>query len=171
MNTDFELAYRQVKNPLYAFALDLTRQPVEAKELLQETLLRAFRSYNRFVKGTNFLAWTKTIMRNCFINEYRRINRQGRHLDRFAINGAGWYGKAVENEGLSELAFEELQAVVDKLPDLYRIPFLKVYEGYSYQEIADELDLPVGTVKSRVFVARRKLMDKLDRLEIKPESK
>ncbi|MEO0789514.1 MAG: RNA polymerase sigma factor, partial [Bacteroidota bacterium] len=108
--------------------------------------------------GTNFKAWAVTIMRNIFINNYRKKVRRNLIIDQtpnnYYINSSE---RTVGNDGESEVTFNELQELVDRLPDDFRVPFLMAYQGFKYDEIAEQLGSPLGTIKSRIFFARKKL--------------
>jgi RNA polymerase sigma-70 factor (ECF subfamily) len=156
---EFEMKYDSVYQPLYGFAMRLTRNAEDARDLMQETALRAYDNISRFRPGTNFKAWISTILRNQFINTYRKKrtrNRVEAPVEDFMY--------VVENEQTRNLAhsnimMDELNTLVEQLSDTYRIPFEMFYNGYHYKEIADHLDLPIGTVKSRLFFARQQLRE------------
>lgn len=154
---EFNRQYSRLEGLLFSFALKLTSNREDAKDIFQETLLRAFANRNRFTLGTNFKAWITTILRNCFINNYRRQrtrNKVEQPLDQnleFALK------KAVINDGPSQLMLEELDQLFEQLDNDHRLPFELYYKGHEYREIADMLELPIGTVKSRIFFARKKL--------------
>ncbi|MCC6753918.1 MAG: RNA polymerase sigma factor [Saprospiraceae bacterium] len=143
---------------LQNFAFSLTRDEEDAKDLCQETAYRALSNRDKFQAGTNFKAWLITIMKNIFINNYRRKVKGGIVSDnsenQYYINSMS---NAVQNRADSDIMMKELNSMVDGLDDSLRIPFVRYYHGFKYQEIADELKLPLGTVKSRIFFARKAL--------------
>lgn len=143
---------------LQNFAYSLTRDQEDAKDLCQETAFRALSNKDKFQTGTNFKAWLITIMKNIFINNYRRKVKGGIVSDnsenQYYLNSIN---NSVMNRGDSDIIMKELNAMVESLDDSLRIPFLRYYHGFKYQEIADELQLPLGTVKSRIFFARKAL--------------
>ena len=148
----------KISNSLRAFSLKLTGNTDDAEDLYQDTALRIMTNAEKYNPGTNFKAWAVTIMRNIFINNYRKKVRRNLIIDQtpnnYYINsGEGSTG----NDGESRIAFKELQEMVDSLPDDFRIPFMMAYQGYKYDEIAEELGSPLGTIKSRIFFARKKL--------------
>jgi RNA polymerase sigma-70 factor (ECF subfamily) len=148
----------KISNSLRAFSLKLTGNMDDAEDLYQDTALRIMTNADKYNPGTNFKAWAVTIMRNIFINNYRKKVRRNLIIDQtpnnYYINsGEG----AIGNDGESRVAFKELQEMVDSLPDDFRIPFMMAYQGYKYDEIAEELGSPLGTIKSRIFFARKKL--------------
>lgn len=160
---DFNRTLRDHDSPLTAYAFSLTRDYNNAHDLLQETYCRAIANREKFLEGTNLKAWLLTIMRNIFINDYRRRMKHHTVLDRtdnlYLINSSQDFAA---NEAEEAFIMEDLQAAIKTLSPEYRVPFLKHFQGYKYQEIAEELRLPLGTVKSRIFFARKQLKDYLD---------
>ncbi len=148
----------KISSSLRAFSLKLTGNSVDAEDLYQDTAVRIITNAEKYKQGTNFKAWAVTIMRNIFINNYRKKMRRNMIIDQtpnnYYINSGG---QTVVNEGESSVAFGELYAMVDSLPEEFKRPFMMAYYGYKYEEIAEELDSPLGTIKSRIFFARKKL--------------
>lgn len=157
MNTMYQ-QLEKVRNSLKAFSLKLTGNEVDANDLYQDTALRIISNADKFQPGTNFKAWAVTIMRNIFINNYRKKVRRGTILDQtpnnYYLNSGA---KIIENSGESNASYKELLKMVSKLPEEFKRPFWMAYKGYKYDEIAEQLDAPLGTIKSRIFFARRKL--------------
>lgn len=147
-----------ISGSLRAFSLKLTGNASDAEDLYQDTALRIITNADKYRQGTNFKAWAVTIMRNIFINNYRKKVRRNMIIDQtpnnYYLNSGD---KTVVNEGESNVAFKELLNMVDRLPEDFRKPFMMAYKGYKYEEIADELESPLGTIKSRIFFARKKL--------------
>jgi RNA polymerase sigma-70 factor (ECF subfamily) len=147
---------------LHSFAYNLTKNTEDAKDLYQETTYRALFNRDKFQQGTNFKAWMFTIMKNIFINNYRKKIKANTILDttdnQYYINSGSY---ATGNAAEGSIMLKELNTMVDALDDSIRVPFLMHFEGFKYQEIADELELPLGTVKSRIFFARKELKDKI----------
>lgn len=147
------------KDGLRYFAISLTRNENDSDDLLQETLLKAFTYKDRFKENTNLKAWLYTIMKNIFINNYRRTNKAKTILDHSPNT---YYINLPQNaksvDPASQLSFKEISKTINKLDNDYKIPFNMYFEGYKYKEIADDLNLPIGTVKSRIFLARKQLM-------------
>lgn len=143
---------------LKSFALKLTSNTDDASDLFQDTVIRILANSEKFKEGTNFKAWSLTIMRNIFINDYRKRVRRNMIIDQtpneYYINSGD---RVVENEGEQNISIKELMGMVNTLPDDFRTPFMMAYEGYKYEEISEELDSPLGTIKSRIFFARKKL--------------
>ncbi len=148
----------RISNSLRAFSLKLTGNHVDAEDLFQDTAVRIMTNADKYNQGTNFKAWAVTIMRNIFINNYRKKIRRNMIIDQtpnnYYLNSGD---KAVDNDGETNVTFNELMALVDALPEDFRRPFMMAYEGYKYEEIAEELGSPLGTIKSRIFFARKKL--------------
>lgn len=149
---------------LKPFAITLTRDNEAAKDLLQETLYRALANQDKYNAGTNIKAWLYTIMRNIFINNYRRKAKQSTILDstanEFLINQSQG---AVANEAITSINLKEVQQAVYGLPQIFRNPFLLYFDGYKYHEIADMLGEPLGTIKSRIHFARKLLKAQIQR--------
>jgi RNA polymerase sigma-70 factor (ECF subfamily) len=152
---------------LYHLALGLCRNRPDAEDLVQETLLRAFRRFDRFTPGTNCLAWLTTILRNIFINEVTRRRRVILVADEDALEehaAANWErgGQAAGSPEDEYLDHRCLLEALDRLPLRYReVIFLAAVEGLSYREIALRCEVPIGAVMSRVFRARRRLLKAL----------
>lgn len=149
---------------LKPFAVSLTRDQESAKDLLQETLFRALANRDKYNVGTNIKAWMYTIMRNIFINDYRKKARQNTVFDNTPNDYLLDYNQqAVSNTAEKSLSLKEIQSSINKLPDIFKQPFLLYYEGYKYNEIADDLKEPLGTIKSRIHFARKLLKEQLNR--------
>lgn len=142
--------------------MNLTRNAEDANDLMQETILRAFKNRAGFRTGSNFKAWISMIMRNTFINGHRKEKRKWEFEKEF-INDAGTTtGRSiVENEGESNQMIEELNEMIQELNEDLRTSFLLSYLGYKYEEIAQKLNLPLGTVKSKIFYAKKQLRAKV----------
>jgi RNA polymerase sigma factor (sigma-70 family) len=143
---------------LKPFAITLTRDQEAAKDLFQETLFRALANKDKYNVGTNIKAWLYTIMRNIFINNYRRKSKQKTIFDstpnEFLLNNSQ---AVVAGTAESNLRIKDIQAAIYSLPDLFRNPFLLYFEGFKYHEIAEMLREPLGTIKSRIHFARKLL--------------
>ncbi len=149
---------------LKPFAVTLTRDHETAKDLLQETMYRALANKDKYNVGTNIKAWLYTIMRNIFINDYRRKAKQSTVLDNsmndFLLNSNQL---SIANKAETNLQLKEIQQAVYNLPDIFRNPFMLYVEGYKYNEIATMLKEPLGTIKSRIHFARKLLKEQLTR--------
>jgi RNA polymerase sigma factor (sigma-70 family) len=149
---------------LRPFATTLTHDAEAAKDLFQETMYRALANKEKYNVGTNIKAWLYTIMRNIFINNYRRRSKQNIVLDNtpndFLLN---YNQVTVANAAISIMNSKEIQEAIFNLPDIFKNPFLLYYEGFKYHEIADMLHEPLGTIKSRIHFARKLLKAHIER--------
>ncbi len=150
--------FDQMTPVLNTFAYNLTKNSEDAKDLYQETAFRAITNKEKFRVGTNFKAWLFTIMKNIFINNYRKKMKANTIMDStdndYYINS----GKnVVSNQAESNIMMRELKRMIKGLDDTIKVPFVMHFNGYKYQEIADYLGLPLGTIKSRIFFARKEL--------------
>ena len=158
----FEQELLRAQDDLLRFALKLTADHDDAQDLLQETSLKALDNREKYTPATNFKGWLYTIMRNLFINNYRKVMRDNTFVDRtenlYHINLS-------EDSGFesTEKAYDikEIHRAVHALPKEYRIPFAMHISGFKYREIVEKLNLPIGTVKSRIFFTRQKLQREL----------
>jgi len=159
---DFRNRLLGLQDNLLSFALKLTANKEDAHDLLQDTTCKALANEDKFVEDANFKSWVFTIMRNIFINNYRRIVRTQTTIDRsddlYQLNLP-----QAENPDTPESAYalKEVMAAVKGLSDDYRQPLVMHISGYKYQEIADALGIPLGTVKSRIFFAKKRLQEEL----------
>jgi len=149
---------------LKPFAINLTRDTEAANDLYQETLYKALANKEKYNTGTNIKAWLFTIMRNIFINDYRRKAKQKTIFDStpndYLIN---LKQATVRNAAESELQTKEIQSAIHQLPEIFKTPFLLYFDGYKYHEIAEVLDEPLGTIKSRIHFARKLLKEQISR--------
>lgn len=145
---------------LKPFAITLTRDPEEAKDLFQETLFRALANKEKYNGGTNIRAWLYTIMRNIFINNYRRKVKQ--NLVTYKAPEDLPEVKAATGSIESDLNTKQILQLIHKLPEIFRFPFMLYFEGFKYHEIADIMREPLGTIKSRIHFARKMLKTELD---------
>jgi RNA polymerase sigma-70 factor, ECF subfamily len=164
---EFEQLLTPLLDSLYGAALRITRDPSEAEDLIQETVLKAYRFFDRFQPGTNFRAWLLRVMTNLYINRYRRAERQGERVDLDDEEDVWIWAKAWEQAGnnaaydpekhvLSKLGEETICAAINALPAEFRVVVtLADVEELSYEEIARALEIPVGTVKSRLYRGRK----------------
>ena len=144
-------------------AVSLTRDRDSALDLLQETLYRALVNQDKYNLGTNIKAWLYTIMRNIFINDYRRKTKQRAVFENTTDEQFVNLNKGVANEGESNIRMKEIKQAVEQLPEIYKTPFKLYFDGYHYNEIAKSLKEPLGTIKSRIHFARKLLKDQLSR--------
>lgn len=144
-------------------ALNLTRNLDDAKDLIQETLMKALLNKEKFKAGTNLKAWLYTIMRNSFINNYNKITKRNTTLDNTdQITFLNTDDRFVaQNSATGSFAMNDINKAIEYLNDEYRTPFMMYYTGYKYLEIADKLQIPIGTVKNRIHIARKELKEML----------
>ncbi len=147
-----------LENSLKYYALSLTSDMDRANDLVQETFLKALTYQDKFAADTNFKAWVYTIMKNTFINDYRKAAKSRNSL---TGSNSEFHLKITKDRMYpspdSFYSSNEIEKSISALEDEYRIPFQMFLDGYKYKEIADKLDLPLGTVKSRIFFTRKKL--------------
>ncbi len=162
--TEIEFTHKilSLEDNLERFALSLTADRDEAKDLLQETYLKAITHRDKFEEYTNLKAWIYTIMKNTFINNYRKAVRENTTIDTtkdlYYLNNAKTSSMPHPD---SDFRTQEIKSQIEALDDDFKIPFKMHTQGYKYKEIADHLDLKIGTVKSRIFFTRKKLMEAL----------
>jgi RNA polymerase sigma-70 factor (ECF subfamily) len=166
----FEREAIPLLSELYGGALRLTRNPTDAEDLLQETFLRAYRGFASFKEGTNLRAWLYRILTNAFINIYRKRQREPQTVSDSDVEEWYLYDKlgaegaeaSAEAQVLDSLPDEDVQEALASLPDQFRLAVLLAdVEGFSYKEIAEILDVPIGTVMSRLHRGRRALERRL----------
>lgn len=158
---EFHKALLKLEHYLKLFAYNFTRNSQDAEDLAQETMLKALTYRQQYKPQTNFKAWVFTIMRNIFINQYRRKIKASTIFDSrkelyLLPNSAENY-----DHPMNYMLGKDIDRQMKRLEDEYRRPFQMHFEGFKYQEIAEKLEIPIGTVKSRIFAARKKLMQVL----------
>ncbi|MES2458112.1 MAG: RNA polymerase sigma factor [Bacteroidota bacterium] len=147
---------------LEAFAIKFTNNVEDANDLVQDTIIKAFRYHYLYKPGTNIRAWLFTIMKNTFINNYRKGVRKTAVIDTTEdLSSFQLVGSAHRNQSENKFMMEDINKALAKLQSAYSVPFLRYFEGYKYHEIAQELNIPIGTVKTRIHVARRFLKGQL----------
>ena len=171
MREAFEVLALEHFDALYNTAVRLTRNPSEAQDLVQETFLKAFRFYHRFEPGTNIKAWLFTILRNTYINVYRKAARQQQvdfdqvapfYADTSDSDPPAWTDRATMEEMLRHVVQDDVKRALESLPEEYRmVVLLADLEDFAYKEIAEIVGCPVGTVMSRLFRGRRLLRKSL----------
>ncbi|MES2618822.1 MAG: sigma-70 family RNA polymerase sigma factor [Bacteroidota bacterium] len=158
----FEQMIQNETSAMKSLAMQLTKNIEDCNDLVQETILKALRYKDKFSEGTNFKGWLLTIMKNTFINNYRRMVKRNTFLD--ATDNTYFLDLPSHNtENQAELKFirKDLEVAIGALPTELKVTFMLNIEGFKYHEIAEELNIPIGTVKTRIFVARRILRKKL----------
>lgn len=170
-NAEFTTEAMQYAQSLYSTALRMTRNQSDAEDLVQETYLKAFRSYGSFETGTNLKAWLFRILTNTFINTYRAKQRRPQESDLGSVEDLFLYKRLPSLAGLSESAEEhlldlfpaaEVREAIENLPETFLLPMLlNDVEGFSYKEVAEILDIPIGTVMSRLHRGRKTMQEAL----------
>lgn len=151
-----------LQQKMFSYALTLTANEEDANDLVQETNFRALSSREKFVMNTNFSAWMHTIMRNSFINNYRRkykMRQAPMLVDEVSYLSNMYYTH--DSPDVIHYA-NEITSNMNRLDDDFKRPLTMHMEGFKYKEIADKLDMPIGTVKSRIFFGRKKLQKMID---------
>ena len=160
MNTIFEQALTEQRDALCRYAYLLTTDNNKADDLVQETFYKALKYRNRFQSNSNLKAWLFTIMKNTFINDYRRQGRINSVIDadahEFVVNN-----RKSDDNPERNFRLKEVNNMINSLEPAYKVPFLMYENGYKYQEISNELGLCLGTVKSRIHFSRKKLVKML----------
>ena len=161
-NDSFKDRLLGLQGNLLSFAYQLTTNREQAQDLLQDTTLKALDNEDKYVDNVNFKGWIFTIMRNIFINNYRQTVRKATVIDQTEDL---YHLNISQDSGLDtpegSYAVKEISTALNEFSDDYRIPFNMFVAGYKYNEIADKMGLPLGTVKSRIFFARKKLREQL----------
>jgi RNA polymerase sigma-70 factor (ECF subfamily) len=166
----FEAEVMPMLPSMYSGALRLTRNPTDAEDLVQETFLRAYRGFAGFEPGTNLKAWLYRILMNTFINTYRKKQREPQTISEDEVEDWYLYSKMVdggaepsaETSVIEALPDEDVQAALQSLPEQFRTAVLLAdVEGFSYKEIAAIMDVPIGTVMSRLHRGRKALEKRL----------
>ncbi len=170
---EFDILLRENINGMFSLALRMTRNQLDAEDLVQDTSLKAFRYFHKFDQGTNFRAWIYRILTNNFINFYRKNQKQPAQIEienvsfKLKQEGAGFWNRLNDrNNGFDydDLFDDEINAAIDKLPEEYRIVLLLAdVEGLSYKEISEVIEHPLGTVMSRLHRGRKMLQRSLRR--------
>lgn len=154
---------------LYAAAMRMTRNPADAEDLVQETMLKAYRAYDTFQEGTNLKAWLYRILTNTYINRYRKAQRRPTETDLGEVEDLYLYrrlgsedtadmARSAEDQLMEGLVESDIKEAVESLPEHFRLPVLLAdLEGFSYKEIAEILEIPIGTVMSRLHRGRKQL--------------
>jgi RNA polymerase sigma factor (sigma-70 family) len=161
-NMSFNCQINDHKQALYNFAFGFTKDLEDANDLVQDTYVKALRYANLYQEGTNLKGWLYTILRNTFINDYRKSTQRSKYIDTSEeLTSHQLLKSSSVNLGAATFISEDISKALTNLPVAYSTPFLRYFEGYKYHEIADELNIPIGTVKTRIHAARQLLQAKL----------
>ena len=162
---DFETQLITSRSMLYTKALSLFRNTEKAEDLVQDTMVKALTYKEMFAQGTNIKGWLYTILKNTFINQYNRSANHPTYLrDTFTDAFVGAERQTVSNLGAENIKMQEIQKALASIDEKFSKPFMMHFEGYKYEEIAEELQLPIGTVKTRIHKARMMLQEQLREL-------
>ncbi|MDL2255113.1 RNA polymerase sigma factor [Parabacteroides sp. OttesenSCG-928-K15] len=158
----FQTKLMNLQDNMFCFALTLTANKEDAQDLLQDTTLKVLDNRDKFIDNTNFKGWVMTVMRNIFINNYNRVVRSHSIID----SGADLYNvDTISHSGFDSpegsMDMHEINRAIEGLNEEMKVPFALFTSGYKYDEIADMLQIPMGTVKSRIFAARQRLQQEL----------
>lgn len=164
---DFMKRYDEFYPAFYSFALKLTRNVDDAQDLVQEASYKAFKYRESYSLGTNFKSWVNTILKNTFINKYhkkkkRNVVNQPIEEFTFALENK----HSVGNNAIEKISMDQINDIIDGLSDKYGESFKMFYEGFSYDEISKQTEVPIGTVKSRIFTARKKISEEMEKKEL-----
>jgi RNA polymerase sigma factor (sigma-70 family) len=155
---EFSVEIKKITKALKPFALRLTKDADDAADLIQDTLLKGFTNIEKFTDGTNLKAWMFTIMKNTFITNYQKMIKQGTFVDTTEnLHYLNSIEKAYTNQGVNTFVQQDITKALSKLDFAYLSPFMMYFNGFKYHEIADNLNLPIGTVKNRIHMARKEL--------------
>jgi RNA polymerase sigma-70 factor (ECF subfamily) len=147
---------------LRPFALRLTRDSDDANDLVQDTLVKAYTNREKYADGTNLKAWLFTIMKNTFITQYQRMVRRNTFIDTTDnLHFINSNESLQDNGAIASFMREDIEKALELTEEIYRLPFLMYFQGFKYHEIAEELNLPIGTVKNRIHIARKDLKQML----------
>jgi RNA polymerase sigma-70 factor (ECF subfamily) len=160
--SEFFTQISSLSKSLKPFAMNMTKSTEDTEDSIQDTMLRAITNFEKFQEGTNLKAWLYTIMKNIFINNYRKKSKFNIVRDD-SDNGFMINLSTQKTFNLAErmILNDELTKVIDMVENNLSKPFVMHYEGIKYEEISDRLDLPLGTVKSRIFLAKKKMQSLL----------
>ena len=159
---EFNTRLLDLEKSLRYFALSLTKDMETAKDLVQDTFVKAIQYRDKYTADNNIKAWLFTILRNTYLNQVTKLSAKNtindETEDEYILKNTMYEEYNAENS----INTKDIQATIDNLEEEYRIPFQMFVDGFKYKEIADKTNLPIGTVKSRIFFARRQLMENLD---------
>jgi RNA polymerase sigma factor (sigma-70 family) len=159
---EFNTMVTRQADSLKLYALRFTHDAEDANDLVQDTILKALCYCNKFKEGTNLKGWLYTIMKNTFINKYRRFVKIGTVVIQSEdIQYSNLMYSASNNQGESKFVLDDIRIALESLSDEYYVPFTMYFDGHKYHEIAEHLTIPIGTVKTRIHVARKLLKKSL----------
>jgi len=145
----------ELRGSLQQFAINFTKNSEDASDLVQDTMIKAIRYSYLYKEGTNLKGWLFTILKNTFINDYRKAVRKQAVVD--DLTSQHLQVSASTNNSTNKFIREDINLALSSLQPEYSVPFLRYFEGYKYHEIAEEMNMPIGTVKTRIHIARKLL--------------
>ena len=163
-NSKFLSLLAKIESLLFGFAMRLSGNKENAKDLMQETLMRCYANKHKFKPGTNFKSWMTTVMYNSFVNHYRKRKSKQKVLQTVSNYNQITQDKSIGVRADEDLLHKELKSIVSELPNKFHNPFQMLLEGYKYREISETLDVPIGTIRSRIHYARQKIKKRLSRI-------
>ena len=159
---EFNYSIYKMSKSLKPFAMRLTKDSEDANDLLQDTLMKAFLNREKYADGTNLKAWLYTIMKNTFITNYQRMMRKNTFIDTTEnLHYLNSSDNVIQNQANSTFMLDDINGAIEKLEESFKTPFMMYFRGFKYHEIAIKLDIPIGTVKNRIHIARKELKDRL----------
>lgn len=162
IKSNFNAQVTKESESLRIYALRFTHNPDDASDLVQDTLLKAITYFDKFKEGTNLKGWLYTIMKNTFINNYRRTTKANSVVTQSdEISSSNLVYSSTKNRGEDIFVMDDIRESLEVLPEDYYVPFSMYFEGYKYHEIAESLNIPIGTVKTRIHMARKSLKKSL----------
>jgi RNA polymerase sigma factor (sigma-70 family) len=160
---EFKKVVQKESQTMRSYAYQLTRNVEDTNDLMQDTMLKAIMYQDKFTEGTNLKGWLYTIMKNTFINNYRRMIKRNTFIDQ---TDNDYYLDSISpterNQGEQNFILKDIEGAIEKLPQSLKKPFTMNHSGFKYHEIAEILHIPIGTVKTRIFVAKRQLREALN---------
>lgn len=159
----FTITVAKHKYAMHNFALKFTKDIDDANDLMQDTLVKAVKHFSQFEENSDLKNWLFTVMKNTFINSYHKNARtSGIITQAETVTYSHLSYSAISNRAEGNFVMGDIKGALATMAELYSVPFLRYVEGYKYNEIADELNIPIGTVKTRIHEARRQLSNKLN---------
>lgn len=159
---EFITNYNKAYPALKGYAVKLANDEADGLDVLQEASIKAYQYKNNVVSAKNFKGWMYKIIKNTYINRYTKVVRRRALLDKAPSYTFRNIQKTAENKGTSLLNMTMIMNRIQGVKDIYKKPFLMFYKGYSYEEIAKSLNVPIGTVKSRIYTAKKKMQKLLE---------
>ncbi len=158
---EFIRQYNQHFDALHGYATKLCGDRDEALDIVQDAAIKAYKYRNRLESSKRFKSWVHTIVKRTYIDLYTKTTRRRKLLEQAPSGVANPMAKTVKNLGVSKLKLAHLMKRIKDVKEIYKKPFFLYHDGYSYEEIAEKLDVPLGTIKSRIYAAKKKMQSRL----------